>query len=170
MLLACAINEPVRGWTYDECTIRGFVHRPLQPRFCRGRGLPDQTKPAVRGDMKSHQVLRLVFRAERAAAVVSYHSSCRCPLRNSILPCFHPLSPARQPSFRLGPWRVLGTRGSIKTAAACLSMVCMVVWSFWPPLAPAMPPIMNYSIYLGYQGSFKFFSLVYSYPKEARYS
>lgn len=58
-----------------------------------------------------------------------------------------------------GPWRVPGMLGIINNAFACVYLVVVVFWSFWPPEANVTPQNMNYSILV--TGSVILFSVIY---------
>jgi len=45
-----------------------------------------------------------------------------------------------------GPWRVPGLLGTINNAFACVYMVFVIFWSFWPPALPVAVDTMNYSV------------------------
>lgn len=45
-----------------------------------------------------------------------------------------------------GPWRVPGVLGIINNAIACMYMVFVIFWSFWPPVTPVDYTTMNYSV------------------------
>lgn len=45
-----------------------------------------------------------------------------------------------------GPWRVRGLLGTINNAFACVYMLFVVFWDFWPPTTPVTLQTMNYSV------------------------
>lgn len=64
-----------------------------------------------------------------------------------------------QPRLVWGPWRIRGIWGTINNAFACLYIVLVIFWSFWPPATPVKPETMNYSVLV--TGSVIIFSLIY---------
>ncbi|KAL8999879.1 MAG: hypothetical protein Q9188_005798, partial [Gyalolechia gomerana] len=47
---------------------------------------------------------------------------------------------------RMGPWRIPGIFGTINNAFACVYIVFVLFWSFWPPATLATAENMNYSV------------------------
>ena len=45
-----------------------------------------------------------------------------------------------------GPWRVPEPFGTINNTFACLYLVMLLFWSFWPPATPVRPSTMNFSV------------------------
>ena len=66
-----------------------------------------------------------------------------------------------QPPLNWGPWRVPGILGTLNNAYACVYILFVLVWSFWPPSTPPSPSTMNYSILM--TGAVILFSIVYYY-------
>lgn len=60
-----------------------------------------------------------------------------------------------------GPWRVPGILGTINNAFACLYIVFVFFWSFWPPATPTTAENMNYSVLM--TGVAVAFSVLYYY-------
>jgi choline transport protein len=58
-----------------------------------------------------------------------------------------------------GPWRIPAPLGTINNAFACIYLLFIWFWSFWPPQAPATPETMNYSILVF--GATVLFSILY---------
>jgi amino acid transporter len=51
-----------------------------------------------------------------------------------------------EPRFVWGPWHLPGILGTINNAYACVYMIYVIFWSFWPPATPVSAKTMNYSI------------------------
>ena len=66
-----------------------------------------------------------------------------------------------------GPWKVPGIWGTINNAYACVYILFVLFWSFWPPQYPATPQNMNYSILM--TGAVLILSVVYYYPLGRRH-
>lgn len=66
-----------------------------------------------------------------------------------------------QPRLVWGPWRVPGIWGTINNAFACVYIIFVLFWSFWPPDYPATPVNMNYSVLM--TGAAIGFSIIYYY-------
>lgn len=64
-----------------------------------------------------------------------------------------------QPRLVWGPWRIRGIWGTINNAFACLYIIFVIFWSFWPSATPVKPETMNYSVLV--TGSVIIFSLIY---------
>lgn len=64
-----------------------------------------------------------------------------------------------QPPLVWGPWRVPGVLGTINNGFACVYILFVLFWSFWPPSTPATAENMNYSVLV--TGSVIGFSIVY---------
>jgi len=60
-----------------------------------------------------------------------------------------------------GPWRVRGWLGTAINAFACVYLVVIVFFSFWPPSTPTTPATMNYSVLV--VGIVLIFSISYYY-------
>ena len=45
-----------------------------------------------------------------------------------------------------GPWRLPEPLGTLNNAFACLYLVLLLFWSFWPPATPVTPSTMNFSV------------------------
>ncbi|KAI9849537.1 MAG: hypothetical protein M1837_004157 [Sclerophora amabilis] len=65
------------------------------------------------------------------------------------------------PPLVWGPWRIPGMLGTINNAFACVYIVFVIFWSFWPPITPSTAENMNYSILV--TGTVIGFSIVYYY-------
>lgn len=66
-----------------------------------------------------------------------------------------------QPPLVWGPWRIPGILGTINNAFACVYILFVIFWSFWPPETPTTAQNMNYSILM--TGAVILFSIVYYY-------
>lgn len=64
-----------------------------------------------------------------------------------------------QPELRWGPWQIPGIWGVMNNVYACLYILFVLFWSFWPPNFPATPQNMNYSVLM--TGVVISFSIVY---------
>ncbi|KAL8794254.1 MAG: hypothetical protein Q9195_003208 [Heterodermia aff. obscurata] len=64
-----------------------------------------------------------------------------------------------QPPLMWGPWRVPGLLGTVNNAFACVYIVFVLFWSFWPPTTPVTAENMNYSVLV--TGSVIGFSIIY---------
>ncbi|KAL8704097.1 MAG: hypothetical protein Q9201_002731 [Fulgogasparrea decipioides] len=51
-----------------------------------------------------------------------------------------------QPELRWGPWCIPGAWGVVNNVYACVYILFVLFWSFWPPDYPATPQNMNYSV------------------------
>lgn len=58
-----------------------------------------------------------------------------------------------------GPFRVPGAWGVAVNIAACVYMVVIIFFSFWPPATPTTAKTMNYSVLV--TGFVVLFSIVY---------
>ena len=58
-----------------------------------------------------------------------------------------------------GPWHIPGMLGIVNNAFACLYMITIFIFSFWPPEYPVTAENMNYSIVVS--GAIFAFSLTY---------
>lgn len=45
-----------------------------------------------------------------------------------------------------GPWRIPGVLGILNNAFACVYLLVLWFWAFWPPATPVTPETMNFSI------------------------
>jgi choline transport protein len=63
------------------------------------------------------------------------------------------------PALKWGPWRVPDGFGIINNLVACVWMLTVIFWSFWPPATPTTPKTMNYSVLM--TGATTMFSIVY---------
>ena len=59
-----------------------------------------------------------------------------------------PSSEVAEPQLAWGPWHLPGVFGIINNAYACVYILFVLFWSFWPPLTPATAQNMNYSVLL----------------------
>ncbi|KAL9620522.1 MAG: hypothetical protein Q9160_004991 [Pyrenula sp. 1 TL-2023] len=66
-----------------------------------------------------------------------------------------------QPPLVWGPWRIPGILGTINNAFACVYILFVIFWSFWPPETPTTAQNMNYSILM--TGAVIMFSVLYYY-------
>lgn len=66
-----------------------------------------------------------------------------------------------QPSLRWGPWRIPQALGIINNVYACVYILFVLFWNFWPPSTPTTVQSMNYSILM--TGSAIIFAVVYYY-------
>jgi amino acid transporter len=61
-----------------------------------------------------------------------------------------------------GPWRIDGILGTANNVFACLYLILVLFFSFWPPATPVeSPDQMNYSVLV--TGAVAIFSVVYYY-------
>ena len=60
-----------------------------------------------------------------------------------------------------GPWKLPEPFGTINNAFACIYLVFIWFWSFWPPEAAVKPESMNYSCLVF--GVALMFSIIYYY-------
>jgi len=58
-----------------------------------------------------------------------------------------------------GPFRIPGILGIINNAYACVYMIFVIFWSFWPPATPVSASTMNYSVVV--TGGVIIFSIVW---------
>lgn len=58
-----------------------------------------------------------------------------------------------------GPWRIRGVLGIVNNTFACIYLVIILFFSFWPPAIPVMASTMNYSSLV--TGAVAIFSVVY---------
>lgn len=67
---------------------------------------------------------------------------------------------SRSGDFKLvwGPWRLPGIWGVVNNIFACLYMIVIWFFSFWPPTDPTTPSTMNYASLVA--GSVVLFSIV----------
>ncbi|KAI1073897.1 putative GABA permease [Whalleya microplaca] len=45
-----------------------------------------------------------------------------------------------------GPWRIPGVLGVLNNAFACMYLLLVWFWAFWPPVTPVVPETMNFSV------------------------
>lgn len=45
-----------------------------------------------------------------------------------------------------GPWRVPGTLGVLNNVFACMYLLLLWFWSFWPPSTPVTPETMSFNV------------------------
>lgn len=45
-----------------------------------------------------------------------------------------------------GPWHIVEPLGTIVNILACLYLILVLFWNFWPPLTPVSPSTMNFSV------------------------
>jgi choline transport protein len=69
-------------------------------------------------------------------------------LKGQIRPYGSPLPqrPDLESTFVWGPWCLPGVFGTINNAYACVYMIFIIFWSFWPQDTPVSANTMNYSI------------------------
>lgn len=60
-----------------------------------------------------------------------------------------------------GPWRLPGWFGIVNNSYACVYILFVIFWGFWPPEVPATAENMNYSVLM--TGAALSFSVVYYY-------
>jgi amino acid transporter len=65
-----------------------------------------------------------------------------------------------------GPWNVPGILGTINNAYACVYMIFVIFWSFWPPVTPVDAQTMNYSVVV--TGGVIIFSIVWYHVRGKR--
>ena len=56
-----------------------------------------------------------------------------------------PSESGNPPRLRWGPWRMQGKIGTIVNAFACLFLMMVFIFSFWPPYNPPDPQTANYA-------------------------
>ncbi|MCJ1453402.1 hypothetical protein MMC28_003749 [Mycoblastus sanguinarius] len=66
-----------------------------------------------------------------------------------------------QPPLAWGPWRIPGLWGTVNNAFACVYIVFVIYWSFWPPATPVTVENMYYSMLV--TSVVIIFSVVYYY-------
>lgn len=73
----------------------------------------------------------------------------------------HPVASAAaiHPQLTWGPWRIPGVFGIAVNAFACVYMIVIIFFSFWPPVTPTLASTMNYSPLV--LGAVMIFSVVY---------
>ncbi|KAI0478677.1 putative GABA permease [Xylariaceae sp. FL0804] len=49
-------------------------------------------------------------------------------------------------NLQWGPWRIPGALGIVNNVFACLYLLLLWFWAFWPPSTPVTPETMNFSI------------------------
>lgn len=64
-----------------------------------------------------------------------------------------------QPQLAWGPWHLPGVFGVVNNAYACIYILFVLFWSFWPPLMPVTAENMNYSVLVTFAAIA--FSIVY---------
>jgi amino acid transporter len=57
-----------------------------------------------------------------------------------------PIVEVAQAALAWGPFRIPGVLGIINNAYACVYMIFVIFWSFWPPETPVDATTMNYSV------------------------
>lgn len=62
-----------------------------------------------------------------------------------------------------GPWRLNSTFGTANNIFACLYLILILFFSFWPPSTPVAPASMNYSVLV--TGAVSIFSLIYYFVR-----
>ena len=45
-----------------------------------------------------------------------------------------------------GVWRIPGVLGIANNIFACLYLILLIFWSFWPPATPVAPSTMNFAV------------------------
>ena len=72
-----------------------------------------------------------------------------------------PTGEVSEPQLAWGPWHLPGIFGVINNIYACIYIVFVLFWSFWPPLMPVTAQNMNYSVLMTFAAIA--FSIVYYY-------
>lgn len=72
-----------------------------------------------------------------------------------------PTGEVAEPQLAWGPWHLPGIFGVINNIYACIYIVFVLFWSFWPPLMPVTAQNMNYSVLMTF--AVIAFSIVYYY-------
>ena len=67
-------------------------------------------------------------------------------LKGSIRPADDNATRVGPGNLHWGPWRVPEPFGTVNNIFACLYLVLILFWSFWPPATPVTPPTMNFSV------------------------
>ena len=49
-------------------------------------------------------------------------------------------------NLQWGPWRIPGILGVLNNIFACLYLILLWFWAFWPPETPVAPSTMNFSV------------------------
>jgi choline transport protein len=65
-----------------------------------------------------------------------------------------------------GPWHIPGILGTINNAYACVYMIFVIFWSFWPPVTPVDASTMNYSVVV--TGGVIIFSIIWYHVRGKR--
>lgn len=68
-------------------------------------------------------------------------------------------SPIHHGTLTWGPWRLRGSFGIVVNAFACVYMVIIIFFSFWPPVIRPNKETMNYSVVV--TGGVLIFSVIY---------
>lgn len=68
-------------------------------------------------------------------------------------------SPIHHGTLTWGPWRLRGSFGIAVNAFACVYMVIIIFFSFWPPMIRPNKETMNYSVVV--TGGVLIFSVIY---------
>lgn len=58
-----------------------------------------------------------------------------------------------------GPWRIPGVLGIVNNSVACIYLIIILFFSFWPPMTPVVASTMNYSSLV--TSTVAIFSIVY---------
>lgn len=58
-----------------------------------------------------------------------------------------------------GPWHIPGIFGIVNNSLACVYLIIVCFFSFWPPVTPVTADTMNYSVLV--TGTVTVFSIVY---------
>ena len=66
-----------------------------------------------------------------------------------------------------GPWHIKGVLGMLNNAFACVYLVIILFFSFWPPATPLVASTMNYSSLV--TGAVAIFSVVYYFVWGKKY-
>jgi choline transport protein len=64
-----------------------------------------------------------------------------------------------QPPLSWGPWRLPPLLGTLNNIYACVYILFVLFWSFWPPSTPTSASTMNYAVVV--TGGVVIFSIVY---------
>ena len=52
---------------------------------------------------------------------------------------------SRTGGIQWGPWRLPDPYGTLNNIFACIYLVLLLFWTFWPPATPVTPSTMNFS-------------------------
>ena len=68
------------------------------------------------------------------------------PERITELAASDPTSEVAEPKLAWGPWHLPGIFGTMNNTYACVYIIFVLFWSFWPPFLPVTAENMNYSV------------------------